>query len=126
MQNGKVTLQDGGTLREVHGLQDGEILMGIGIISIQMDIWLMTVGQEIIILNSSGAWTTDVPTSTSTNTSATQSTSNTNVTGDTVYVSSKGIYHKTASAHGMKNSTAMSRQEAIDSGYRACEAKHCP
>ena len=77
-------------------------------------------------LNSSGAWTTDVPTSTSTNTSATQSTSNTNVTGDTVYVSGKGIYHKTASAHGMKNSTAMSRQEAIDSGYRACEAKHCP
>ncbi len=44
MQNGKVTLQDGGIHKEVHGLQDGEILMVIGIISIQMDIWLMTAG----------------------------------------------------------------------------------
>ncbi|WP_294402384.1 cell wall-binding protein [uncultured Clostridium sp.] len=77
-------------------------------------------------LNSSGAWTTDVPSSTTTSNSTVQGTSSTNVTSDTVYVSSKGIYHKTANAHGMKNSKAMSRQEAIDSGYIACEAKHCP
>lgn len=65
-------------------------------------------------------------TTTTTNNSNVQGTSNTNVASDTVYVSSKGIYHSTSNAHGMKNSTAMSRQEAIDSEYRACEAKHCP
>lgn len=68
-------------------------------------------------LNSSGAWTTEVPTSTSTITS----NSGTNSVSDTVYVSNNGIYHSTSTAHGMKNSTAMSIDEAINKGYTACK-----
>lgn len=76
-------------------------------------------------LNSSGAWTLDVPKATN-DTISTASTSSSTATSDTVYVSSKGIYHKTPNAHGMKNSTAMTRAEAEAAGYRACQAKHCP
>ena len=76
-------------------------------------------------LNSNGAWTTDIPSSTDTNNS-TQTTSAVNTVNNTVYVSNNGIYHDSPNAHGMKNSTAMSREEAESRGYRACQAKHCP
>ena len=78
-------------------------------------------------LNSNGAWTTDIPSSTYTSTNnLTQSTSAVNTANNTVYVSNNGIYHNSPNAHGMKNSTAMSREEAESRGYRACQAKHCP
>lgn len=66
-------------------------------------------------LNSSGAWTT------SGNSNSYSSTS-TNEQRQTVYVSDKGIYHKSPNAHGMKNYTTMSLSEAQAKGYKACES----
>ena len=93
------------------------------------DCWI-----EGYYLNSNGAWTTSVPAqiqNTSVNTPSTIDNNDVSSgviknASDTVYVSSKGIYHNTANAHGMKNSTAMSRSKAQAAGYKACEAKHCP
>lgn len=70
-------------------------------------------------VNSSGAWTNNVQQSNSVSYGTT-------TTSDTVYVSKNGIYHKASNAHGMKSSTAMTREQAEAAGYRACQAKHCP
>lgn len=69
-------------------------------------------------LNNSGTWTN------STNNNSYSSTS-TNEQSQTVYVSDKGIYHKSSNSHGMKSSTAMSLEEAQKAGYKACESKSC-
>ena len=71
-------------------------------------------------LNSNGAWTNSIPTS---NTSSTSySGASATAQGQTVYVSDKGIYHKSPNAHGMKNYTTMSLSEAQSKGYKACES----
>lgn len=76
--------------------------------------------------NSSSSGTSSSSSSSSSkNSSSSNGVSSNKVTSDTVYVSSKGIYHTSANAHGMKNSTAMSREEAIANGYRACQSKSC-
>ncbi|WP_294407023.1 cell wall-binding protein [uncultured Clostridium sp.] len=77
-------------------------------------------------LNSNGAWTTDVPSSTSSTSSTSSSYSNSTSSSstsvsNTVYVSNNGIYHSTSTAHGMKSSIAMSRNDAIAKGYTACK-----
>ncbi|MDR3594169.1 cell wall-binding protein [Clostridium sp.] len=75
-------------------------------------------------LNSSGAWTNSVPTSTSYNANG-YSGSTSSYVGDnqsqTVYVSKNGIYHSSPTAHGMKYYTPMSRADAEKAGYRACK-----
>ena len=43
--------------------------------------------------------------------------------GCTVYVSKSGVYHKQSNCSGMKQSTPMSLQEAINEGYLPC--KNC-
>ena len=70
-------------------------------------------------LNSNGAWTTSTTTNTSTNNNSNSSNA-TNDQSQTVYVSDKGIYHKSSNAHGMKNYTTMSLQEAQEKGYKTC------
>ena len=45
-----------------------------------------------------------------------------NNSGITVYVSRKGIYHKSPSAHGMKYYTEMTLDEAQSSGYDRCDS----
>lgn len=69
-------------------------------------------------LNGDGAWTTSVPTSSSTSNSSYSNT--TNNQSQTVYVSDNGIYHSSPHAHGMKNYTAMSLADAQAKGYKAC------
>lgn len=72
-------------------------------------------------LNSNGAWTTSAAANTSTN-NISNSGGSTNDQSQTVYVSDKGIYHKSSNAHGMKSYTTMSLQEAQEKGYKACES----
>lgn len=77
-------------------------------------------------LNSNGAWTTAVPSSTSNTTATSSSNASASVSASTsvsdiVYVSNSGIYHSTSTAHGMKSSTPMSRNDAIANGYTACK-----
>lgn len=64
-------------------------------------------------LNSSGSGTTS-------GNNNTYSSGSTNEQSQTVYVSDKGIYHKSSNAHGMKNYTTMSLKEAQEKGYKAC------
>jgi hypothetical protein len=71
-------------------------------------------------LNSNGAWTTNIPTSSSSGGNS-YSSGSTNNQSQTVYVSNNGIYHSSPNAHGMKHYTTMSRAEAEKAGYRACE-----
>ena len=47
---------------------------------------------------------------------------NNNNSGTTVYVSRKGIYHKSPNAHGMKYYTEMTLDEAISGGYDRCNS----
>ncbi len=76
-------------------------------------------------LNSYGAWTTNVPTQTSSYNGGNTSGSTASTAGDTqsqtVYVSNNGIYHSSSNAHGMKHYTTMSLKEAQEKGYRACK-----
>lgn len=47
---------------------------------------------------------------------------NSNNSSTTVYVSRKGIYHKSPNAHGMKYYTEMTLDEAISNGYDRCDS----
>ena len=75
-------------------------------------------------LNSAGAWTTSIPTATTSYTggnTSSYSSGSTNNQSQTVYVSRQGIYHTSPHAHGMKYYSTMSRSEAESEGNRACK-----